>query len=148
MPAIEWKGGVVYLSGDDPTTAKYEGWDPMFGRWPQWSESYIYTLVRENGVAWWSNLISLYLSAQIPTSQNSNLTLTYHRLMAQEKPAYGSFPGGTGRTRGDLLMAKYRFKIDGHFDGHVLWEHFEPGNFYFDGAESYNWLRMEFAFHR
>jgi hypothetical protein len=148
LPYIDWKGGVIYLSGDNRDTEKYEGWDPMFGRWPQWSESYIYTFIRENGVAWWSNLVSLYLSAKISTGTNANLTLTYHRLMAQEKQSYGSFPGGEGTTRGDLFIAKYRFKIDDHCDGHVLWEHFEPGDFYFDGAESYNWLRMELNFTR
>ena len=148
LPSLEWKGGVVYLSGDDPETEKYEGWDPMFGRWPQWSESYIYTLIRENGVAWWTNLVSLYLAAKIPTGTHSNLTLTYHRLMAQERSAYGTFPGGNGTTRGDLLMAKYHFMVDEHLAGHVLWEHFEPGDFYFNAAESYNWLRMELNFTR
>ncbi|MCU0288222.1 MAG: alginate export family protein [Acidobacteria bacterium] len=137
--------GGIYLSGDDPATAKKEDWDPLFSRWPKWSEAYIYTLIREQGVAYWSNLNSLYISLLLDFTERMNLVLTWHHLGANEKNL-GIFPGGTGRTRGDLLIARLDFKINRYFSGHFLWEHFNPGNFYFKGASWYNWLRFELMY--
>ncbi len=37
------------MSGDDPSTDDNEGWDPLFSRWPKWSELYIYSLATEGG---------------------------------------------------------------------------------------------------
>lgn len=137
--------GGIYLSGDDPSTDKMEGWDALFSRWPKWSESYIYTLIRENSVAYWSNFNSIYLSLLMDFTERMNLTLTWHRMGAGETGAAG-FPGGTGKTRGDLVIAKLDFKINRYFTGHFLWEYFNPGNFYFDRASSSNWLRFELMY--
>lgn len=137
--------GGIYLSGDDPSTEKMEGWDALFSRWPKWSESYIYTLIRENGVAYWSNLNSLYVSFLMDFTERMNLILTWHHLGAGEVGG-GVFPGGFGKTRGDLIMAKLNFKINKYFSGHFLWEHFKPGNFYFEGASNANWLRFELIY--
>jgi hypothetical protein len=137
--------GGIYLSGDDPSTDKMEGWDALFSRWPKWSESYIYTLIRENGVAYWSNFNSIYLSLLMDFTERMNLTLTWHRMGAVETGA-AEFPGGTGKTRGDLIIAKLDFKINKYFSGHFLWEYFNPGNFYFNGASSFNWLRFELMY--
>ena len=49
---LGWTG----LSGDDPATTANEGWDPLFSRYPKWSELYIYTLGSERGGAYWTNL--------------------------------------------------------------------------------------------
>lgn len=40
--AIELGG--LFLSGDNPSTARYEGWDPFYSEWPKYSELLIYTL--------------------------------------------------------------------------------------------------------
>lgn len=78
--------GGIYLSGDDLTTHKKEGWDPLFSRWPKWSESYIYTQIRENGVAYWSNLTSFYVSLVMDFTERMNLKLTWHRLGSPGSP--------------------------------------------------------------
>lgn len=136
--------GGIYLSGDDPSTDNWEAWDPMFARWPKWSESYIYTEIKERGVAYWSNLISLYCQAQFTMSENISFTCGYHHLMAPEKPTvYDPFPGGTGKTRGDLVIGKLSYQLNAQFSGHVVWETFEPGDFYFSDADGYNWARAE-----
>ena len=59
LPAQLTLGG-IYLSGDDPATPRYEGWDAAFSRWPKWSDSLIYLQARETRVADWTNFISLY----------------------------------------------------------------------------------------
>jgi hypothetical protein len=136
--------GMIHLSGDDFTTAKDEGWDPLFGRWPKWSESYIYTLTRERGVAYWTNLSSFFARTAIPISPDLLLALDYHHLTAPEHGApTRAFPGGAGNVRGDLVIAKLSYQLTPHLSGHMQWERFEPGEFYFDGADGYGWARFE-----
>ena len=136
--------GGIYLSGNDPSTEDWEAWDPLFARWPKWSESYIYTEIKERGVAYWSNLLSLYGQTKFVITKNISFALSYHRLMAPEKPVGNdSFPGGTGNIRGDLVTGKLIYQFNTYFSGHVIWETFDPGDFYFNDADGYNWARAE-----
>ncbi len=135
--------GVLYLSGDDPATPDYEGWEPMFGRYPKWSDSYIYTLVRERGVAYWTNLMSVFAKSSLDVAKDVTLSLDYHHLMAPQRPDDRPFPGGDGTTRGNLVIAKLAYTMSPRVSGHVLWESFTPGSYYFDGADSFGWMRME-----
>ncbi len=132
--------GGIYLSG------KNGGWDPMFARWPKWSESYIYTLIKENRLANWSNYSSLYVSSTIGLFRNTLLKTTLNFLGAPEKNSVPIFPGGDGHFRGVMLINRIIFHIRKHFSGHFLWEYFKPGNFYFDNAKSCNWLRFELMY--
>jgi hypothetical protein len=137
--------GGIYLSGDDPATARMEGWDPIFSRWPKWSESYIYTLTRESRPSYWSNLTSLYGSLVLDFgSRSDGLLMIQHMGAVEAQP--GMFPGGTGLTRGTLLKGRLNYKISKDLSGRVIWEHFTPGSFYFAGAASYNWLQFELIF--
>ena len=140
--------GGIYLSGDDPKTKDIESWDPVFSRWPKWSESYIYTLVKENNgkIAYWSNFASIYAKLIFTFNDELNLNLDLHHMSAPEYAAAGSFPGGSGKTRGDLIIAKLNYKINDKLSGHLLWENFKPGNFYFNGANGYNWSRVELLY--
>ncbi len=137
--------GVLYLSGDDPETEDNENWDPLFSRWPKWSESYIYTQVREDGVAYWTNCASLYGRAEFDVAEGVGFSLDYHHLMAPEHAdATLSFPGGAGRTRGDLVIGMLKYLINEKLTGHILWESFTPGSYYFSQADGYAWARVEF----
>jgi hypothetical protein len=142
LPAILTFGG-VYLSGDDPETDDYEGWDPLFGRWPKWSESYIYTLKNEVGVARWTNYASLFARAEFKPAKDMRCLVEYQRLMAPQRAAVGDFPGGTGTTRGDLFVGRFHFRINKYLTGQVVWEELAPGDYYFAGADSYTWIRSE-----
>lgn len=139
--------GGIYLGGDDPATSDYEGWDPVFARWPKWSESYIYTQLREDGVAWWTDLASLYLGSSWQFSEEVQFQADFHHLMAP----YNNFDSfdyreTAGNTRGDLLIGKLSYSFDQNWSGHVLWESFIPGDFYPPGADNYTWLRTELMF--
>jgi hypothetical protein len=137
--------GGVCLSGDRPGTAKMEGWDPIFSRWPKWSESYIYTFTRESRSSYWSNLTSLYGSIALDFGSRSDGLLMFQSMRAFEAQP-GVFPGGIGRTRGALLKGRLNYKISKFLTGRVIWEHFMPGSFYFPGAASYNWMQFEMIF--
>lgn len=136
--------GGFYLSGDDPTTDNVEGWDPLWSRWPKWSESYIYTLIIENQgkVAYWSNISSLHFNVKANVSDKVSFNGGYYRLMAPEDNL-SDFCGGNGSVRGDLITMKLNYQIDKRFSGHLLWENFTPGDFYPASADGYNWVRFE-----
>jgi hypothetical protein len=137
--------GGILLSGDDPATARIEGWDPIFSRWPKWSESYIYTLTRESRSAYWSNLSSLYAQLAFGLGSRSDGHIMVMPLGAAHAQP-GLFPGGTGRGRGTLYRARLNYKISKYMTGRVIWEHFDPRSFYFPGASDYSWLQFELIF--
>jgi hypothetical protein len=136
--------GGFYLSGDDPKTEKNEGWDPLWSRWPKWSESYIYTLIIENKgkVAYWSNISSLNFTVNGTFSEKMSFQGSYYHLWALEDNTT-AFCDGSGKTRGDLFTLQLKYKIDKNWSGHILWENFTPGNFYPSTADGYNWIRFE-----
>jgi hypothetical protein len=143
LPELITLGG-IYLTGDDPDTAEWEAWDPLFSRWPKWSESLIYAFIKESKVAYWSNFKSLYATIRIQVWSDANLNLTYHFLGADEPAPSGvAFPGGTGTNRGNLFIARLNFKLLPELSGHMVWEHLTPGDFYSAGADGYNWFRTE-----
>jgi len=139
--------GSFYLSGDDPNTKKVEGWDPLWSRWPKWSESYIYTLIIENKgkVAYWSNISSLYASFKAKFTESISFQTAFHHLMAVEDNT-SDFCSGSGKNRGNLLSFRLNYKIDKNWSGHFLVENFEPGNYYSPTADGYNWFRFELLF--
>ena len=139
--------GGLFLSGDDPGTPEMEGWDPLFSRWPKWSESYIYTLIPEQGgrVAYWNNLSSIYSTVNLNLAASVGTSLTYHRLHAHRRQsASGMF--GAGRIRGDLFIFILNLKFHSSLSGHIRWERFIPGNYYFPKADRYHWLRLELMY--
>lgn len=143
VPAVLTLGG-IYLSGDDLSTPdKYEGWDPAFSRWPKWSDSFIYLLAKETSVAFWSNFVSLYAGANFDLASNIRLNLNWHHLTAAERTAPSNLWSGAGQCRGDLGIVKLTYDISPHLQGHFIWEQFDPGSFYFAGANGYAWIRFE-----
>jgi len=137
--------GGIFLSGDRPETGEFEAWDPLFSRWPKWSEGYIYTLIRETRVAYWSNLTSLYGSVVLDFGSRVNASVTFHRLGADE-PNPAPFPGGTGLKRGTLIVGRFNYTISRNLSGYFQWDYFRPDDFYFAGASPFNWLRFELLF--
>ncbi|HPW18238.1 MAG TPA: hypothetical protein PLP83_07645 [Candidatus Aminicenantes bacterium] len=137
--------GAILLSGDDPATARAEGWDPIFSRWPKWSESLIYTFSRESRPSYWSNLSSLYAQLAFGLGERvDGHVLVMPMGAGHARP--GLFPGGDGRGRGTLYRARLNYKLSRRFSGRVIWEHFVPGSFYFPGASSFHWLQFEMIF--
>jgi hypothetical protein len=138
--------GGVYLSGDDPATARYEGWDAAFSRWPKWSDSFIYLQAKESRVADWSNFISIYGSLVFEPLEKVKLNLTLHKIAAVENTAATALLSGSGKNRGSLFIAKITYELSKNLAGHFIWESFKPGNHYFAGADSYTWIRFELFF--
>ena len=126
---IGWTG----LSGDDPATKANEGWDPLFSRYPKWSELYIYTLASERGAAYWTNLSMFQGELRVTPLKPLDLRATYYRM-----GAFHHFPGkpaiyAGGTRRGDLYEARADLRLNDNWRGHAVGEYLAPGDFYTGG---------------
>ena len=133
--------GYEYLSGDDPgTKSTDEGFDPLWGRWPQWSELYLYTWATETRIGEASNLHRVNLGWDTDLTPKWRLMTEYDLLFADENTGgnllsnkYWGPDGGFsdhGKFRGQLLVAKLIYKYAPHITGHLWTEFFFPGNYY------------------
>ena len=134
--------GWVGLSGDDPSTAAREGWDPLFGRWPRWSELYIYSQVPEGGVAYWSNLRMWEATFQAQPWKVLALKASVYWLRAYH-PVLGRGPVfAPGLGRGRLLELRADLTLSERWQGHMLYERLAPGTFY-AGGDPGRFFRVE-----
>lgn len=134
------------FSGDDPGTGnRNEGWDPLFSRWPKWSELYILSQVRERGVGTWTNQGMWQAELLFAPCKSLGGRLTYYHM-----DSYQPFRGdprifGTGTDRGNHYQARLDVNLNKYWKGHVLYERHVPGNFYAGSAPAY-FLRFEVIF--
>lgn len=136
----EFNLGYYYLSGDKPNTAKNEGWDPLFSRYPWLSELYAYTLAKESKIAaYWSNLQAYRASVKFDITEKTNLTLWYNYLLANENVS-GSMFSNDGKVRGQLPQIQLNHKFNKNLDGYILVEELFPGSFYADSAQDNTWF--------
>ncbi len=143
----KWKpyllGGYIVFSGDDPSTPnKYEGWDPLFSRWPKWSGMYSWSLVPEKGIAYWTN--SRMVQAEAGFTPWKPLTLRGILYLNDAfHPYIGNsviFAKGTRRGLMPEIIANYSF---GHsIVGEFRYEMLMPGDFY-TGRDSGKFFRFE-----
>lgn len=139
--------GTIYLSGDDTATPDNEGWDAVFSRWPKWSVSYVSMLNKESGRASnWTNFISLYVKLEFNVAKDVDFIFQNHLWLAPQKSLKTAMLSGDGTSRGNYTAAIINYKFNGNMSGHVLWEHLEPGDYYFTGHDNYNYVRMELIF--
>lgn len=139
--------GYVGLSGQDPhRTGTITAWNPVFGRWPKWSELYIYSQAPEKGVAYWTNTGMWELEFRCAPTPSLGLRATYCRLAALEPLAAQAGPVfGTGRQRGDLWEVRADYTFSSRFKVHGVYEHLEPGNAY-SGRDGGRYLRFEMTY--
>lgn len=139
-------GGFWAFSGDDPqTTNTIEGWDPIFGRWPKWSELYIYSQLKEKAVGYWTNIGMWQAESGFSPWKALNCRVTYYHMSA-----FHPFPGdqkifANGLRRGDTLQTRADFTINANWRAHVLYESFLPGSYYRGGNPGY-FLRFEMIY--
>jgi len=128
-----------YLSGDDPDTSKYEGWDPVMSRWARWSELYAYRwAVDEGRLAQWTNLQRLGVGVGVKPTEKMSAGLDFSVVLTQERQ-------GAGRTRGELTVAKLAYQFSKRVSGGLWAEYFHPGSFY-PGADDALYLRWSLNF--
>lgn len=122
-----------HLSGDDPNTPDNEQFDPLWGRWPRWSELYIYSMIYETRPSEISNFNRFGPGWSFKPHKKLDFIADYFAVFADESRDPGlpnSSLFGTGTFRGHLVETQLKFKVSEHLDGHLLGEYFFPGDFY------------------
>jgi hypothetical protein len=141
---VTFRFNYTQLSGDDAGTTRQEGWNPIFSRWPKWSELYIYTQTQEQGVAYWTNVRMFSPGLTWVISNKRSLDFTY-RKMNSLQPRTFSPPNSalSGFSRGHLWISRYTYKINRHWSTYLLSEILKPGSYYPEGKHWAYFLRWE-----
>lgn len=132
----------IGMSGDDPSTDEIEGWDPLFSRWPKWSELYIYSLGPEKGASYWSNTGMWEAELRLTPAKWLALRATYYHMEAYESLGARGGIFGPGTHRGDLYQLRGDVTLGGSWRGHAMYEYLDPGDFY-AGQDAAHFLRFE-----
>ena len=134
------KAGYYLMSGDDPDSSDYEGWDSFYAEWPKFSEGLVYQLYdpfvavkgtpygatdRDLGV--WTNMRIAQIEAGFSPLEKLNLVGSYQYLWADEENSLIN-PGDD--DRGQLLTAIAIFQLNKYLSGHVRGEYFFPDDYY------------------
>jgi hypothetical protein len=145
FPELALQFNYTHLSGDDPNTPDCEAWNPIFSRWPKWSELYLYSLAQEGrGPGYWTNIGMISPGFNYKFSERANLDFYYRFMYAPETRVLNGQK--LGNWRGGLMIAKLNYKVNRHFVGHLLAETLDPGDFYPKGGSFAYFLRSEFMF--
>ncbi|MDM7925756.1 MAG: alginate export family protein [bacterium] len=127
--------GAICLSGDDPATPDNEGWNPLFSRWPKWSELYIYAHLNEvirgsTRVAYWTNIWAPYVSYTMQFTKKASLNGNFYLLRAFENRMVPGGGTGSGLNRGKEVQFWLRYTYNKYVSGHILLDQLVPGDFY------------------
>lgn len=142
---VTWKPSVKaafsYMSGDDPGTEDYEGWDDFYGEWPKYSELYVYSLydgfkrgigANDPDIGLWANMYIPELSLTVSPIDKLTQNFRYLYFLAEEKTG----PGGDN-DRGHNIQSLTNYVFTPNLSGHLLLEYFFPGDFYLDADDAY-----------
>jgi hypothetical protein len=140
------QGGYVGMSGDDPSTPnKIEDWDPLFSRWPKYSELYIYSQFRERGPSYWTNTRMWQTEMVYSPVKSVSVRFTNYWMNASHPFPGSSATFGTGTNRGYLPQIRIDYTRSPNWKAHVLWERLAPGDFYSVRSSAY-FLRFEASY--
>ncbi len=143
-----------YLSGDDGSTpGKDEMFDILWGRWPRWSELYIYSYVQETGgkVAQLNNIQRLGAGWTLNPMKDMTVGAYYNALFAPQSDPTRTLNASRftdeGNFRGHYLqlVLKHQFskQIAGHLWGEWVWQ----GDYYSQrDVESFLRAEVQFTF--
>jgi len=149
-----WKpqitGGYVYLSGDKSGTAKNEGWNPLWSRFPLYSELYVSPFIYESGNGYWTNLAMYRLGMTVKPTGKTKLNLNYSFLRSNTLVSGSSANynmSGNGKDRGQLIFTKFDYTFTKSVSAYLLAEYFIPSvgkhGFYTNDADPAIFVRTQ-----
>lgn len=130
-------GGYWFLSGDDPSTTRVEGFDPLFSRYPKWSDLYIYSLTSEKGIGYWTNDRMVQVEVGVNPSKSVALKTALYSSFAAHRYDGNTAVFSTGTHRGELLQLRMDYTLSSSIKGHVTYETLLPGSFYTSSSPAY-----------
>jgi hypothetical protein len=124
--------GVYYLSGDKASsTDEDESWNPLWARYPQYSELYVYAWDAE-AAGRWANVTMPKATFSVNCCKYAKTTAMVAYMWANEADGAGG-----GKDRGWLYVAKTEFDLGGGYlsktdklSAHLWLEMLDPGNYY------------------
>ncbi|HOX04626.1 MAG TPA: alginate export family protein [Verrucomicrobiota bacterium] len=126
-----------YLSGDDPDTqGDDEMFDVLWGRWPRFSELYIYSYAAETSgkVAQANNIQRIGAGWTMSPAKDLHLGAYYNAWFApQETPTRAldsTLFSKNGDFRGHFLQSVLTYTISRHVKAHLWAEFVWPGDYY------------------
>ena len=128
-----------------------EDWDPLFARWPQYSELYVYSF-DTTGAGQWKNVSMPHIDFSISPMKNYKADFLLGYMFAPEADGLGG-----GKNRGLLFTWWNRFTIKEQLfsqrdklSGHFLFELMQPGDYYTDAQQdntaTFVRLELNYAF--
>jgi hypothetical protein len=123
--------GLYLLSGDDPKTSDDEGWNPLFARYPQYSELYVFWYPGGR----WTDLVMPKIGASFVPMHNVKLSAMAAYLLSEQDNAAGETERGTlGVLKSEFTIKEGWLVANGtrkdKLSGHLWVEAFEPGDYY------------------
>jgi len=130
------------LSGDNPKTGNDEMFDVLWGRWPRWSELYVYGFIAESRPGQIGNLIRLGPTWNVNPIKAMDFSLSYYALFADVDtptrplnqafglPAADTPFSNNGNFRGHYLQSILKYKFTKHLSGLLMGEVLFPGDYY------------------
>ena len=140
-----------YLSGDDPATEEDEMFDVLWGRWPRFSELYIYSYPMETAgrIAQLNNIWRIGPTWSFVPLKGMTLSATYNALFAPvDSPTRAINPAlfsNDGNFRGHYLQALVKHQFNKYLCGHVWGEFLWEGDYYAQ-RDLMTFLRAEIMF--
>lgn len=130
--------GVYYLSGDDPSTTDDEGWDPLWARYPQSSDLYVYAYDQE-AAGYWSNVMMPNLNLCLSPLKwlKTSAKLAYLYAVEENGSGGGDERGFLWGLKGEFTLGEGLITSKDKLSGHLLVEVLEPGNYYSNDETSY-----------
>jgi hypothetical protein len=131
-----------FLSGDNPKTGNDEMFDVLWGRWPRWSELYVYAFIPESRPGQIGNLIRFGPTWNVNPIKDMDFSLSYYALFADQHtptrdldkaflgPAAPSPYSDNGNFRGHFLQSVIKYKFTKRLSGLLLGECLFPGDYY------------------
>jgi hypothetical protein len=144
--------GFEVLSGDDPNTkGKDEMFDILWGRWPRWSELYIYSYINETSrkIAQMNNIAHFGPTWTCVPMKDTTLSATYNAMFALEStPTRAVNPAlftADGNFRGHYVQAVLKHKFNDHVSAH-LWGELVWNGDYYTHRDLMSFVRAEILF--
>jgi hypothetical protein len=127
-PPWQLLGGLFYYSGSSNRLRPFR---TPWGRWPKWSDLYVYTLIAEStpgrvhGGAW-ENIAAPHVTVSRPFGDGS----VSRRLQGSVNATWLLAPEPGWEVRGLLTRTELKADFGPRWQGHLLWEMLVPGSFH------------------
>lgn len=123
-----------YLSGDNSHTDAYEGFDPLWGRWPQPCELLcdVYGLREGRRPAEHSNMHKLGLGWHADLNEKVDIDMNYYLLWVPECLPGSGVTTTSNKFRGQCFQAIANCKHNKFMTSQLYFELFGPGSYYAD----------------